>query len=268
MKDTPRPGISETVAFVAQQRGFIIQQPPEGFKPLGTTQENHVSSFHSLQADTPSMDQARRTPAIQSSSATVAAELDRNRRMIGAEPGHVPGAEPTDTTTSNLVGGILERWMRTSGYTFSEDAKSLALGAGEAYPEMQLLERLGLNPTNATLIDSSFDTATRARLGSTHPGLQTVESGLFSFLDNPTAGGFSLVTAFSVETPLSHPDAMPMLTSRLPKIMTPGGIVAIFPSGKLDASSHWKQNGFEPLSSLTTFKGPASLLAYRLVPQK
>lgn len=200
-------------------------------------------------------------------------ELDERTRIVsgGTEPGVVPGTEPEDTSISDIVVRTVQRWRNEKGEPFSQADLFLGLGAGEAYPEMQIVDRLGFSAASVTLVDKRFSQDAKSRFSTNYPQTTLVESGLFEFLDKSPERGYSLVTALGVEHSLNIPHAMDTFISALPKVMKPGGIAVVFPyKGTYDPSAQWTTNDFEPLYPHTKFTNglaDAMMYVYRGKPQ-
>ncbi len=74
----------------------------------------------------------------------------------------------------------------------------LCLGAGQGYPELELIEALEIPYQNVTLLDRQFSTTVKDRLTKAAPEATLIESGMFSYLESAKGKHFSLVTAFGL----------------------------------------------------------------------
>lgn len=191
-------------------------------------------------------------------------ELDNNRYYTYSEPDHARSENPTDTTYGELVGEWIEDWINETGNRFPADTKYLGLAAGRGYSEMHIAERFGIKPANVTLVDRYFRPQALARFSREYPELQAIELGMFEFLENPPTTDFSLVTAIGVEYAFDNPAAAEAFIAGLPRVMRPGGIAAIFPSGSADPTPHLEAHGLQPINPYSGFSGRSSLLIYRL----
>jgi len=74
----------------------------------------------------------------------------------------------------------------------------LCLGAGQAYPELALVEALEIPYQNVTLVDKHFSYSAKNRLVEAAPEATLVEDGMFSYLERSNEKRFSLVTTFGL----------------------------------------------------------------------
>lgn len=74
----------------------------------------------------------------------------------------------------------------------------LALGAGQAYPELALARIAQIPLQSVTLLDVEFSSRARRRIATVAPEATLIETGLFSYLQNPDGNRYSLVTTFGL----------------------------------------------------------------------
>lgn len=74
----------------------------------------------------------------------------------------------------------------------------IGMGAGQAYPELDLARIAGIPSQNVFLLDRVFSTTARERIATVAPESKLIESGVFSFLQNPDGNRFTLVTTFGL----------------------------------------------------------------------
>jgi hypothetical protein len=191
-------------------------------------------------------------------------ELDKCRWHEGQfEPDYGPAGDPS--SSGDTIAKTVARWLHKYDTPLPYDATYLGLAAGQAYPELKIVERLGIRNTNVTLIDRRFSATSKSRFAKDYPEIKVLETGMFDLLENTQSTYFSIVTALGIEYTLEDPDVIQALISGLPRIMRTGGIAAIYPyTGDIDPSPIWEANRFEPLFHYTTFNGPYSTLIYRL----
>ena len=67
----------------------------------------------------------------------------------------------------------------------------LCLGAGQAYPELDLVGELGIPHQNVVLLDRRFSNEARKRFQALAPQATIVESGMFSYLQSAEGMQFS-----------------------------------------------------------------------------
>lgn len=171
-------------------------------------------------------------------------ELDRiSKWESGKEPDIVP---TVGNSTAEIISRNITYWAEEKNVNLSE-LKFLGLAAGQAVPELYVVSALGIKPENATFVDRNFRGYSRDNIVNNYPGIEVVDSGLFTFLQHPTRSDFSIVTALGIEYAFETTDEITELIILLPNVLKKGGLVLIFPYDGIDPASIWQRNNFRPL---------------------
>lgn len=102
----------------------------------------------------------------------------------------------------------------------------LGLGAGVAYPELRLAEKLGVPFGKVTLLDRHFSARARERITRVAPDATVIEQGMFSFLSNPDGRKYSLVTTLGLHDAIDEFNKDEFLGLVI-NVMTEGGILLL-----------------------------------------
>jgi len=184
--------------------------------------------------------------------------LERLDRVVW--PGEPDVASPDHPASSaGIITRVLLTWMKNEDRGFLPEDRLLALAAGKAYPELAIAEKLGLKHSSISLVDRHFSPEARARFQRDYSGVTTIESGMFSFLGNPPAADFSIVTLIGVEHAFFDPMAISTLVTLLPNVLRKDGVVIVAPYIAENPKQEWINGGFQPLLSWTT----DNILMYR-----
>lgn len=171
-------------------------------------------------------------------------ELDRiNKWKAGREPDIVPTA---GNPTAEIISRNITYWAEEENVNLSE-VKFLGLAAGQAVPELYVVSALGIKSENVTLVDRNFSGYSRDNIVGNYPGIEAVDSGLFTYLQHPTTSDFSIVTALGIEYAFETTDEIKQLITLLPNVLKKGGLVLVFPYDGIDPASIWQRNNFRPL---------------------
>lgn len=142
------------------------------------------------------------------------------------------------------------RFEREHGIiSIPEDARYLALGAGQAYAELAIAEGMGIKPENVTLLDKGFTPYARARFDEIKFPGQIVEDGALGYLEAQRSPSFHLVTAIGIEHRISEPEEHERLVRGVAGALHEGGVAIAFMGfmGWRNFDNVWKSYGFESL---------------------
>lgn len=143
------------------------------------------------------------------------------------------------------IGELIGQRLKRAGIVFPIDARYLAIGAGQAHPEIALAETLGIRPSNVTLLDKRFSPTARTRFRNTQfPGL-ILEENLADFFRKPSEERYDLASTFGMEYLFSDPQPLETLINGLSPRMNANGVVVMFPP--TGNRSLWEKYGFSPL---------------------
>jgi hypothetical protein len=185
-------------------------------------------------------------------------ELDRPFTFSGIEQ-DVSMLSASDTTHGDLAGRDIKRWLTKTRSKLPPNATYLALGVGQAGPEVAFARHLGISPERVTMVDRRIPEYTRERLAREFPGAELVQSGIFEYLANPPKKGFSVVGAFGIEYLFEKEKAPETFVAAMPNLVGKDGIVYIsFYCGE-NVDPLWKKSGFEVVRG---YEGNWSRLMY------
>ena len=145
----------------------------------------------------------------------------------------------------NVSAEIMLERSRT-GFHTSETV--LCLGAGQAYPELQLINSLKIPHENAVFLDRNFSLQARKRLGRLAPKAKLVESGMFAYLEGAQGEHFSLVTTFGLHDVLADRATFEKFLTLIPGVLDKSAIAVILHSfGGAEAISMAYKHSLAPV---------------------
>jgi hypothetical protein len=103
----------------------------------------------------------------------------------------------------------------------------LCLGAGQAYPELELVEKLAIPHENVVLLDRRFSELAKDRIATKAPQATLIESGLFTYLQEAEGRSFSLVTGFGLHDVLLEDISLKEFFRLIPRILEDSAIVFV-----------------------------------------
>ena len=153
-----------------------------------------------------------------------------------------------DDAEGREIAKILSNAMRERGYRLPDEARYLGMGTGMAQPEIAFAQAMSVKPANVTLLDRNFGWEAIKRIKGISDQIQLVDNqGIWAFLQSPPVDRFDLVSLFGVDHKLTN-QTMPHIIGHLPRILTRGGIVVIYPYWA-ERRTEWAQQGFTDLTS-------------------
>lgn len=171
-------------------------------------------------------------------------ELDRLHTFGQREP-DTSMSEPGSTSHGDLANRAIKRWLKETRRKLPADPSYLALGVGQAYPEVAFAKHLRIPPEKVTMVDRYFPDYTLNRLATEFNGVELVESGIFAYLTDPPKKDFSVVSAFGIEYVFLRKEAPETFVTAMKNVVAKDGIVFInFYCGK-NVDSLWRRSGFE-----------------------
>lgn len=184
-------------------------------------------------------------------------ELDIPFSFGGIEPD--TSSDVGDTAYGDYAGRAIKRWLSGTGKKLSPNPSYLALGVGQAYPEVAFARHLGISPERVTMVDRRIPEYTRERLAAEFPGVELVKSGIFEYLANPPKRDFSVVGAFGIEYLFERREAPESFVAAMPNLVGKDGIVYICSYCGKNVDELWRRVGFEVVRG---YEGNWSRLMY------
>ena len=123
---------------------------------------------------------------------------------------------------ASIVMYVLESERGTSDFS---PEHLLCIGAGQSYPEIELVDLLKIPHSNVALLDKHFRTKARERLDSVAPDIMRIEQEMFSYLQNPDRS-FSLITTFGLDYLLVG-EFLNEFLGLVPNVLSDQGIVFV-----------------------------------------
>lgn len=185
-------------------------------------------------------------------------ELDRPFSFSSIEP-DFSMLTPDDTTHGDHFARAIKRWLSETGRDLPANPTYLALGVGQAYPEVAFARHLRIPPERVTMVDRRIASYTRERLTAEFDGVDLVESGIFAYIIMPPKKYFSVVGAFGIEYVFEKREAPETFVAAMQKLVSKGGIVIISAYCGKNVDSFWRRSGFEVVKG---HSGPWSHLMY------
>lgn len=127
-----------------------------------------------------------------------------------------------ELTGFGFVASVIRRQRTLLGLGNPETL--LSLGAGQAYPELELADTLAIPHRNIVLLDRYFSFKARDRLAKVAPEATLIESGLYSYLTSVNVGRFSVVTGFGLHDVLAANESLEEFLRILPRVLDNSGI--------------------------------------------
>ncbi len=150
----------------------------------------------------------------------------------------------------SLYARKLKRELQQGGRELPENMRYLALGVGQAQPELAFAEALEIPMENITLVDKQFSPDAVQRLTEKSFTGTKLEQDMFEALEKPIEDKYGIVTLFGAEYAIEERDAIERLTSGLATKMSPNGIVMIIPYAPIEnASDIWRAHHFGQINT-------------------
>ncbi|MEK7129430.1 MAG: hypothetical protein AAB803_00275, partial [Patescibacteria group bacterium] len=128
---------------------------------------------------------------------------------------------------------------------------------GDAIPECAFASALSIPFSNVTLVDRKIDPEIQQLL---HPGIQTVRSGLFTYLRDTTAK-FGFITMIGGDYIVYPRNRLETLIELLSRVTEPGALVCVETDLRNDPTLPWQTKGFtspdDHYDMLKVFSGQA-----------
>jgi hypothetical protein len=154
-------------------------------------------------------------------------------------------ADAIDDVNPASFGIDIGRSLRHRGVVFPPSARYLAIGAGQAHPEIALAQTLGINFSEVTLLDKRFSSKAHNRFRTLEFPGRMVEEDVNDFLREPSEAKYDLVSSFGMEYIFGNTTNLEKLIRGLSTKMNENGVVVMFPP--LGNPSLWGGYGFSPL---------------------
>lgn len=134
------------------------------------------------------------------------------------------------------------------GLTLPQDARYLAIGAGQALAELEFASQLGISQERITLLDRGFSQYARTRFEQIGFTGAQVETDVFSYLAQPHEQKYDLVTALGMEYVFDTAEKAEQLIGGLTRVLNPNATAIIFPTyPKPDLTPIWHSHEFTNL---------------------
>jgi hypothetical protein len=139
-----------------------------------------------------------------------------------------------------------------------EPLSVLSLGVGQAYPELKFARELGVPMGNVTLLDKYFSERARDRIARLSPEATVLETGMYTYLQDPDDKRYSVVTTFGLHDVFRKTETVEEFFRLLPNVLMDSAIVHLQYSTSATLTGELaRRHGFERAGGLFSFERPA-----------